>query len=42
MKDLVNRVKSELEAEKKDRECSEENILSLIEDACTKLSALQL
>ena len=42
MKDLVNRVKLELEAEKRDRETSEENILGLIENACTKLGALNL
>jgi len=42
MKDLVNRVKLELEAEKRDRETSEENILGLIENACTKLGALNI
>ena len=42
MKDLVNRVKLELEAEKRDREASEENILGLIENACTKLGGLNI
>jgi hypothetical protein len=38
MKDVVTRVKNELDNEKKLREETEENLLNLIEDTCNKLS----
>ncbi|CAD8124217.1 unnamed protein product [Paramecium sonneborni] len=38
LKDIVNRVKVELDQEKKTREQSEEHLLSLLEDTCNKLS----
>ena len=37
LRDLVNRVKTEIESEKKIREQSEEQILNLIEEALQKL-----
>ena len=40
LRDLVNRVKGEIDNERKDREGSEETILNLIEEACNKLSAI--
>jgi hypothetical protein len=51
LRDLVGRVKVEIDNEKKERyyyelkctrEASEETILSLIEDACGKLATLQM
>ena len=41
MRDLVNRVKTEIESVRKERENSEETILNLIEDACDKINTLQ-
>lgn len=38
LKDIVNRVKVELETEKKSREETEEHLLLLLEDTCNKLS----
>ena len=40
LRDLVNRVKGEIDNERKDREGSEETILNLIEEACNKLQAV--
>lgn len=37
LKDLVSRVKSEIEEEKKQREESQEQLLSLLEEACNKM-----
>jgi len=37
LKDLVNRVKSEIDEERKERENSQETLISLLEDACNKL-----
>lgn len=39
LRDMVNRIKGELEAEKKERESSEETLLSLLEETCTKLNS---
>lgn len=39
LKDVVNRVKVELDQERKIREETEEHLLSLLEDTCNKLSA---
>jgi len=38
LKDVVNRVKVEVELERKDREATEETLLKLLEDTCTKLN----
>ena len=38
LKDVVSRVKSEIEYERKNRESSEETILNLLEDTCNKLN----
>jgi len=38
LRDMVNRIKNELENEKKERESSEETLLSLLEETCTKLN----
>ena len=42
LRDMVNRIKSELESEKKERESSEETLLSLLEETCTKLNTATL
>jgi hypothetical protein len=42
LKDVVNKVKAEIENEKKNRETTEETLLSLLEDTCTKLNAASL
>ena len=39
LRDLVNRVKTEIDSEKKIREQSEEQILNLIEEALAKLES---
>ena len=38
LKDVVNRVKVEVEYERKDREATEETLLKLLEDTCNKLN----
>ena len=38
LKDVVNRVKVEVEYERKDREATEETLLKLLEDTCSKLN----
>lgn len=38
VKEMVNRIKGEIENEKRDRETSEDNLLALLEDTCTKLN----
>jgi hypothetical protein len=38
LKDVVNRVKVEIEYERKDRETTEETLLNLLEETCTKLN----
>lgn len=42
LRDMVNRIKSELENEKKERESSEETLLSLLEETCTKLNTASI
>ena len=42
LKDVVNKVKTEIEVEKKSREETEETLLSLLEDTCMKLNAASL
>lgn len=42
LRDMVNRIKSELEHEKKERESSEETLLSLLEETCTKLNTASI
>lgn len=42
LKDVVNRVKTEIEEEKKQRENTEEIILNLLEDTCNKMNSLTL
>lgn len=37
LKDLVSRVKSEIEDEKHQREESQESLLALLEEACNKM-----
>lgn len=39
LKDLVNRVKSEIDDERREREASQETLLGVLEDACNKLCA---
>jgi len=39
---MVNRIKGELETEKKERESSEETLLSLLEETCTKLNTASI
>jgi hypothetical protein len=36
---MMSRIKLEIEAERKDREASEEQLLGLLEDTCSRLSA---
>lgn len=38
LKDMVNKIKVEIENEKRDREENEETLLSLLEDTCNKLN----
>lgn len=37
LKDLVSRVKSEIDEEKRTREESQESLLGLLEEACNKM-----
>ena len=39
LKDVVKRVKAEIDAERKEREQTEETLLNLLEDTCSKLNA---
>lgn len=39
LKDVVERVKKEIEQEKNDRLETEESLLSLLEETCTKLNS---
>jgi hypothetical protein len=39
---MVSRIKSELDNEKKDRESSEETLLSLLEETCAKLNTASI
>ena len=38
LKEMVNRMKGDIDVEKKDRECSEDALLNLLEETCTKLN----
>jgi hypothetical protein len=38
LKEIVNRIKQEIENEKKERESAEETLLSLLDSACSKLN----
>ncbi len=38
LRDMINRIKVEIETERKDREENEETLLGLLEDTCTKLN----
>jgi hypothetical protein len=38
LKEVVNRVKVEIEFERKDREATEETLLNLLEETCSKLN----
>ena len=38
LKEMVNRMKTEIDSEKKERETSEDTLLSLLEETCTKLN----
>lgn len=42
LRDMVNKIKGELEGEKKERESSEETLLSLLEETCTKLNTASI
>jgi len=42
LKDVVNRVKQDIDGERKCRENSEETLLSLLEDTCSKLNTASL
>jgi len=39
LRDMINRIKVEIENERKDREDNEDTLLSLLEDACGKLNS---
>jgi len=38
LKDVVSKVKTEIETEKKEREMTEETLLGLLEETCNKLN----
>ena len=38
LRDMISRIKVEIETERKDREENEETLLSLLEDTCSKLN----
>ena len=40
LKDIVGRLRHDIELERKERESSEEALLSLLEDTCSKLNFL--
>ena len=42
LRDMVNKIKAEIETEKRDREDNEEVLLSLLEDTCNKLNQSQV
>ena len=37
---MMNKIKGQIETDRRERESTEESILSLIEDACSKISAM--
>ena len=38
---MITKTKTEIEGERKDRESTEETLLSLLEDTCSKLTSVQ-
>lgn len=42
LKDVVNKVKGEIDSERKNRESTEDTLLSLLEDTCSKLNTASL
>jgi len=42
LKDVVNKIKIDIENERKSRENTEETLLALLEDTCGKLNAASL
>lgn len=38
LKEMVHRMKAEIESEKKERETTEDTLLTLLEDTCTKIN----
>jgi hypothetical protein len=40
LKDVIGRVKHDLDIERKEREDTEENLLNLLEEACSKLTQI--
>ena len=40
LNDIVNKLKSEIEAERNEREEAEETLLGLLEETCNKLNSL--
>lgn len=36
---MITKIKNDIESEKKDREITEDTLLSLLEDTCNKLNA---
>ena len=39
LRDMVSKIKTEIDSEKKDRQENEETLLSLLEDTCNKLNS---
>lgn len=42
LRDMINKINTEIEVERKDREENEETLLSLLEDTCHKLHESQI
>jgi hypothetical protein len=42
LRDMMSRIKLEIEAEKRDRESSEEQLLGLLEDTCARLQGVSV
>ena len=40
LKDVVSHIKGDLDNERKDRETTEETLLNLLEDTCSKLTSI--
>ena len=38
LRDMVSRIKNEIECERRERETSEEQLLGLLEDTCSRLT----
>ena len=39
LREMINKIKGEIETERKEREQSEETLLSLLEETCAKLNS---